>query len=1430
MTMKKALKIILPVLVIAMLVCALAVFASAAETTYMTITDNDGNVTNHTNVDFTAEAAKVHENVKIKLLQDMTWGSSSTSTTYNCNLKGKCEVDLNGKTLTMNSKHTGRFEFGTDADIVFKNGKIVIKNANSKFYGGYSGNKLTFDGVTVYSNGTIADWRYGELNFVNCHVGSTANTRIIHAGGQGGLTKATVNFKDSFVKAFAGSTAPLFTAGRGNDGTTKPGFGVYNFDNTVVETNYGFVASNSNAYSKDKDSDDKYIRDETGKLVERTNTADWEGAHITLNFYNGSELLMSSAKLARADIGNYIENICFNFAEGTKATYVGDSDNANYLPQVNLGSYAGGVFTADNDNYVKAAYGVLDSECAFVSLKKADAVNLTLKNGDQVIETRYMATGYAPETTKRNDFVSDVKYDAAQKTFVGNAITGWVDANGEAVDTLTEGGELTLTAVIGQTRPYWVSLSADDPATATIKAYEFYDNNLEGKISSANKVLYVCRDMIYHTAKGVTIGYEQIIDLGGNTLTVSECADGDYCVAYKGDACIRVSGDGSKLVIRRGTFASTNTKLFYLQNTTGKLDVIDMTLAPQYLAAGDFRGSDVNFTNVVLVTNGNNSGVGFNINQQNGAQKATYTFKNVTVRKGTGVVKNFISYSRTATDNIATIVFDGFTVEKGAIRNTTDANSAILSSSVKGTANNYLDLKIKGAFMVPEKQAIVYLNNATSNMKVSVENLSYNDKGAWDLSTFKNATRPTGVHAYNGTAVPYTLATDPATYETATINYPDSTTESQYIMQGVKPLFKTYCMNGADATVVDGAWLENECKTAVGGATAAYAPVYKLPAYAIYKADGSAVAHSVSNQVKANFMSPASTSGSVIRLYEDIYVRDIAYTGSGDITALSVPIGSGTGAVTLDLNGKTLDLTCKDLVVEGKDGPQNAILRITVTYNKTVKNGTILNDNKEVFYCDFNNTTLTLDNVKAESATSVFDIRKTTTINISGGSQIISTAGSTTESRVFSLAYNLADITINVDDSTLTAPILAGHKPNYQAVSKMNITINNSVVNATRALVFLSNDYGYLDPDTVFNLTVNNSSINAVLNYELNRDKTQGKGPNKTSRCKETITFNECFFKVNPEDYSSTKCEYEPNVVYGEGQTLLTTDKAGYPYKVGAVTLPVSSNLTLYSDFNLNLFLGNNATKVMVGDTELTLEEYDAKTVKASLKSIAPNTAADSIVFAISYVDDGVTYTANFNYSVVKYATTLLAGGYSAESKALVASAVKYIDTAYAVADAEKPATLTALTASEGYTTALATASNLAKGDIDGAGNYTALAVAINSAQLRLSDDYKYVLNLKETYTGTLKVNNVTYNVVNGTVNGKTYVTVTLRGYEFNDGLTVTATTAEGTVEGTYTLADYVEAMANGTDADLDALLVALYNFTVEAKEYNDYAKTNGLK
>ena len=54
---------------------------------------------------------------------------------------------------------------------------------------------------------------------------------------------------------------------------------------------------------------------------------------------------------------------------------------------------------------------------------------------------------------------------------------------------------------------------------------------------------------------------------------------------------------------------------------------------------------------------------------------------------------------------------------------------------------------------------------------------------------------------------------------------------------------------------------------------------------------------------------------------------------------------------------------------------------------------------------------------------------------------------------------------------------------------------------------------------------------------------------------------------------------------------------------------------------------------------------------------------------------------------------------------------------------------------------------------------------------------------------------------------------------------------AEGTVQGTYTLADYVTAMVSDGQENtaLDNLLVALYNFTVEAKEYKAYADTNGL-
>ena len=582
--------------------------------------------------------------------------------------------------------------------------------------------------------------------------------------------------------------------------------------------------------------------------------------------------------------------------------------------------------------------------------------------------------------------------------------------------------------------------------------------------------------------------------------------------------------------------------------------------------------------------------------------------------------------------------------------------------------------------------------------------------------------------------------------------------------------------------------------------------------YAVYDSKGDMVFFRTSPNLTDLTDITGTPAGGTFRLYADVNFSELKYAGSGnDPQSFSF---NNAGCI-MDLNGYTLDFSADYYNTSLKKTTSGAFRFSGNGKAASFKNGKIVNSGT-VFYIDTTNTNYTFEGVTIENTLAdggtITDLRR--------GTLTYEDCTLICTGRAFSIAYRGGSQNLTLNNTDVTARYLLGTNPpkdnTIQATTK--VTVKGGELDLGAILysndVSSDNSTGLLESSTL-DLTLSDAKVKLNSGFEMNADFT------------ETITFSNCLFNKDPFD---TDSKVTPNVVLADGETLVKTSDDVYGYKVTKINLSVSANLTLYSDFNLNLFLGNNATKVTVGETELTLEEYDATKVKASLKSIAPNTAADNIVFAISYVEDGVTYTANFNYSVVKYATTLLAGGYSAESKALVASAVKYIDTAYAAAKAEKPATLTALTASANYTAAIATASDLAKGDIDGAGNYTALAVAINSAQLRLTDDYKYVLNLKETYTGTLKVNNVTYNVVNGTVNGKTYVTVTLRGYEFNDGLTVTATNAEGTVEGVYTLADYVEAMANGTDADLDALLVALYNFTVEAKEYNEFVKANGLK
>jgi hypothetical protein len=305
---------------------------------------------------------------------------------------------------------------------------------------------------------------------------------------------------------------------------------------------------------------------------------------------------------------------------------------------------------------------------------------------------------------------------------------------------------------------------------------------------------------------------------------------------------------------------------------------------------------------------------------------------------------------------------------------------------------------------------------------------------------------------------------------------------------------------------------------------------------------------------------------------------------------------------------------------------------------------------------------------------------------------------------------------------------------------------------------------------------------------------------------------------------------FSENVIYNiaKGETLATLASGGFKVTKPAVT--PKANLTLYTDFNLNLWIPMNQSLVSVKVGEVTYNVADLETAEGMYKvvvgGIAANAAADDVTFYISYSVGEEVYTVTLNYSVVKYATSLLGNATaSAESKALVASAVDYIGAAYTYAGTEKPATLTALMESENYTAAKADASHDEVATVPTTETNTGTAgAAIANAQLSLGSNLKFVLNLNPSYTGPLTItyagNTYNYTVEAGKIGDRSFIEIDMRAYDFYEEVIVITA---GENQGSFDLKAYANSDTVKADGNLDALILALYNFCKEADEYRAF-------
>ena len=273
---------------------------------------------------------------------------------------------------------------------------------------------------------------------------------------------------------------------------------------------------------------------------------------------------------------------------------------------------------------------------------------------------------------------------------------------------------------------------------------------------------------------------------------------------------------------------------------------------------------------------------------------------------------------------------------------------------------------------------------------------------------------------------------------------------------------------------------------------------------------------------------------------------------------------------------------------------------------------------------------------------------------------------------------------------------------------------------------------------------------------------------------------------------------------YGE-QILFKTADAELPYKmVNAADAPKTlANLTLYTDFVLNFYLPATATNITVNGAAAEATAFDGM-LKVACDRVSALDICNDVTVAYTCTVNGYTVAMSSTYSVADYAKAILEGEYAEQTKTLVANAVIYAAGIIAYADVEPTAEVIALFELVGAGDYVNNLVAIPASTAD----YTALAQYVDSVQLSVGTTVKYVVNFKAGFEGTVTVNGTEVEV-------KDSEYITLRASDFADGLTLTV----NGVTGTYDLAAYY-AGVKGNNETLDELLIALYNYSAQAKAY----------
>ncbi|MBQ9084923.1 MAG: Ig-like domain-containing protein [Clostridia bacterium] len=274
------------------------------------------------------------------------------------------------------------------------------------------------------------------------------------------------------------------------------------------------------------------------------------------------------------------------------------------------------------------------------------------------------------------------------------------------------------------------------------------------------------------------------------------------------------------------------------------------------------------------------------------------------------------------------------------------------------------------------------------------------------------------------------------------------------------------------------------------------------------------------------------------------------------------------------------------------------------------------------------------------------------------------------------------------------------------------------------------------------------------------------------------------------------------------------------------------ASLTLYSDFDYNLYIPVNSfiTSITVGDTVYTEldklevvviggESYYRITLDIGIKA-----AADTFRLTIATMVDEESdygYEQNWTLGVISYAEKLLSGSYTEVEKALAKDILAYIRAAYIFdgSDAEET------TRVKNLIDEIIGADYVS--EPDEIGEAVESTGGLDSAALYLDNSPAFIFfpeldeNGEPIYSPqkySFAIGNTTLITEESVVNGKECILVYTYAYAISENVIYSI---EGTdIEGEYNLAAYLAFAEGEGDAELVALVKALWRYSDSAKAY----------